>query len=190
MKAFARFLCVLSLTAFFSACGGGGGAAPPPPPPPPPAADQSLPGQWNGEAVTPGSPDVSTSFEFNATGPFSIGTSPFTATFSTGEAKTLGRTDLYSEGDFAWHVLSGTFATVTFETLPSTLTFDVRTEFAGTVSDIQILDENGALIMSVTPTNAFQQIVVNRAAGQTLIDSFVVTSTSGGDVVIDDFTFL
>jgi len=38
MKAFARFLFVLSLTAFFSACGGGGGAAsaPPPPPPPPP----------------------------------------------------------------------------------------------------------------------------------------------------------
>ncbi len=45
MEAFARILCVLSLTAFFSACGGGGGgvaptplggAAPPPPPPPPP----------------------------------------------------------------------------------------------------------------------------------------------------------
>ncbi len=35
MKAFARFLCVLSLTAFCVACGGGGGAAPPPPPPPP-----------------------------------------------------------------------------------------------------------------------------------------------------------
>ena len=40
MKAFARFLCVLSLTVFIVACGGGGssGAAvsPPPPPPPPP----------------------------------------------------------------------------------------------------------------------------------------------------------
>ena len=33
MKAFARFLCVLSLAAFCVACGGGGGAAPPPPPP-------------------------------------------------------------------------------------------------------------------------------------------------------------
>ncbi len=36
MKAFARFLCVLSLTAFCVACGGGGGGAAPPPPPPPP----------------------------------------------------------------------------------------------------------------------------------------------------------
>ncbi len=39
MKAIARFLCVLSLTAFCVACGGGGGGAapniPPPPPPPP-----------------------------------------------------------------------------------------------------------------------------------------------------------
>jgi len=81
-------------------------------------------------------------------------------------------------------------ATVTFETLPSTVTFFVRTEFAGTVSDIQILDENDDLIMSVTPTNVFQQVIVNRDPGQTLIGSIVVTSTSGGDVVIDDFIFV
>ncbi len=87
-------------------------------------------------------------------------------------------------------MLSGTSATVTFETLPSTVTFFVRTEFAGTVSDIQILDENDDLIMSVTPTNVFQQVIVNRDPGQTLIGSIVVTSTSGGDVVIDDFIFV
>ncbi len=45
MKAFARFLCVLSLTAFFSACGGGGGggggaAAGADDPPPPLQATQ------------------------------------------------------------------------------------------------------------------------------------------------------
>jgi len=42
MKAFARFFCVLSLTAFCVACGGSGGAAPPPPPPPPPPAPLSV----------------------------------------------------------------------------------------------------------------------------------------------------
>ncbi len=87
-------------------------------------------------------------------------------------------------------MLSGTSATVTFETLPSTVTFFVRTEFAGTVSDIQILDENDNFIMSVTPTNVFEQVIVNRDPGETLIGSVVVTSTSGGDVVIDDFVFL
>jgi hypothetical protein len=44
--------------------------------------------------------------------------------------------------------------------------------------------------MAVTPTDFFQQIVVNRDSGQTLIGSVVFTSTSGGDVVIDDFVFV
>ncbi len=159
------------LSAFIGACGGGGGGG--------------------GLAPTTQSTcNINTSFEFNATGPFCIGTSPFTATFSSGVTKSTGQMGLYQSGDFSWHVLSGTSATVTFETLPSTVTFFVRTEFAGTVSDIQILDENDDLIMSVTPTNVFQQVIVNRDPGQILIGSIVVTSTSGGDVVIDDFIFL
>jgi len=169
-----RTICLilgaLLLSAFIGACGGGGGAAPPPPP-----AQSSC--------------HLSTSFEFDATGPFCVGTSPLTATFSSGVAKSTGQGGLYSSGNFAWHVSSRTSATVTFETLPSTVTFFVRTESTSTVSDIQILDENGDLIMPVTPTIVFQQVVINRDPGQTLIDSIVVTSTSGGDVVIDDFTF-
>ncbi|MCH9004714.1 MAG: hypothetical protein IH838_05415 [Proteobacteria bacterium] len=161
----------LLLSAFIGACGGGGGgggAAPP----------------------TQSTCFLSTSFEFDATGPFCIGTSPFTATFSSGVSKSVGDRDLYSSGNFAWHVLSGTSATVTFETLPSMVSFFVRAENVGTVSDIQILDENGDLIMSVIPTDAFQQVVVNRNPGQTLIGTIVITSTSGGDVVIDDFIFV
>ncbi len=163
-------LCALLFSAFIGACGGGGGAASP------------LPAQSTCQ--------TSTSFEFNATGPFCIGTSPFTATFSSGITESTGEASLYSSGSFAWHVLSGTSATVTFETLASTVTFFVRAENAGTVSDIQILDENGDLIMEVIPTSVFQQVVVNRDPGQTLIGTIVVTSTSGGDVVIDDFVFL
>ncbi len=170
-----RTICLilgaLLLSAFMGACGGGGG------------------GGGGGTPPDPSACRTSTSFEFNATGPFCIGTSPFTATFSSGVSKSEGDPDLYSSGNFAWHVLSGTAATVTFETLPSTVTFFVRNEFAGTVSDIQVLDENNDLIMEVIPTSVFQQVVVNRDPGQTLIDSVVVTSTSGGDVVIDDFTW-
>ena len=167
-----RTICLilgaLLLSAVIGACGGGGGTPP----------------------LDPSACHTSTSFEFNATGPFCIGTSPFTATFSSGVSKSAGEPDLYSSGNFAWHVLSDTSATVTFETLPSMVTFFVRTENADTVSDIQILDENGDLIMSVIPTEFFQQVVVNRDPGQTLIGTIVVTSTSGGDVVIDDFTFV
>ena len=159
----------LLLSAFIGACGGGGAASPPP-------AQSSC--------------QTNTSFEFTATGPFCIGTSPFTATFSGGVSKSEGDPGRYSSGVFAWHVLTGTSALVTFETLPSTVTFFVRAENMLTVSDIQILDENGDLIMSMTPTNVFQQVVVSRDPGQTLIGSIVVTSTSGGDVVIDDFIFV
>jgi hypothetical protein len=166
-------LAAMLLSAFIAACGGGGGGG-------------------GGGGTPPGSSacHTSTSFEFNATGPFCIGTSPLTATFSNGVTQSVGQAGLYSSGNFSWHVLSGTSATVTFETLPSTVTFFVRTELAGVISDIQILDENGDLIMSVTPTNVFQQVIVNRDPGQTIIGSVVVRSTSGGDVVIDDFVFL
>jgi hypothetical protein len=139
--------------------------------------------------VTVAAADVFTSFETPATGGFSVGTSPYAADFSSGNAQTIGNLAFYISGTHSWHVPVGTAATVTFETLPSTLSFWVRTPNVGDVSDIQILDENGILIMPVTPTNIFQQIVVNRAPGQTLIGSVVVTSTSGGDVVIDDWTF-
>ncbi len=188
-----RTICLVLgalLLAFTGACGGGGGAPPPTVGPPPPAPVAQNPGGiWDGQSVTAAAADVFTSFEFNAAGPFtdSSWASPYIATFSAGTAETRGNADLYSTGDFAWHVPSS--AIVTFETLPSTLTFDVRTEFAGDVSDIDILDENGALIQNVVPTNAFQKISVIRGAGQTLIGSVEVTSTSGGDVIIDDLTF-
>ncbi len=196
MKTSTRLLSI-ALVAFatVTGCGGGGGdgggAVTPPPPPaaPPPAADQAPSGVWDGQAVTQGSPDVSTSFEFNDSGPFSVGTSPFTASFSNGNAESRGVPAFYINGFNAWHILTATAATVSFETLPRTLSFWVRTENAADVSDIQILDESAALIMAVVPTDAYQEIVVNRAAGQTSIGSMVVTSTSGGDVVIDDYTF-
>jgi hypothetical protein len=74
--------------------------------------------------------------------------------------------------------------------LPNTLTFDVRTEFAGDVSEITIRDENGAVILPVVaPMNNFQPISVVRGAGETSIGSVEVTSISGGDVIIDDLTF-
>ncbi|MEE8092982.1 MAG: hypothetical protein V3T47_01985, partial [Gammaproteobacteria bacterium] len=95
----------------------------------------------------------------------------------------------YISGDNAWHIVVGTFATVTFGILPKTLSFWVRTENSTDVSDIEFLDEVGALIMSVTPTNAYTQIFVSRTAAETSIGSMVVTSTSGGDVVIDDLAF-
>ena len=156
--------------------------------PPPPAA-QSPSGAWGGQSVLVAAADVFTSFEFTATGGFTTGTTPYTATYSNGNAETRGVPAFYITGLNAWHILIGTTATVTFETMPNTLSFWVRTENATDVSNIDILDENGTLILNVMPTNVYQMFSVVRNAGETLIGSMVVTSTSGGDVVIDDLTF-
>ena len=169
-----RTICLilgaLLLSAFIGACGGGGGGAAPP---------------------IQSTCFLSTSFEFDATGPFCIGTAPHIARFSSGVTKSVGQADLYSSGNFAWHVMVADPATVTFDTNPSTVTFFVRSENLGTVSDIQILDENSDLIMPVIiPTTMFVQVMISRDPGQTLIGSIIVTSTSGGDVVIDDFVWV
>ncbi|MDX1517311.1 MAG: hypothetical protein R3288_10750 [Woeseiaceae bacterium] len=134
-------------------------------------------------------PDVFTSFEFNASGGFDVGSAPYGANFSNGNAESRGIPQFYISGLNAWHILTGTSATVTFDTNPNALTFHVRTENAADVATVNILDDTGATIQTVVPTNAFQMISITRAAGQSLIGSVVVTSTSGGDVVIDDLTF-
>jgi len=184
-------IATLTLSGLISACGGssGGGVTSPPPQP----VTQNPGGLWFAQLVSTAAPDVFTSFEFNDSAGFTTGTAPYTATFSNGNAETRGIPGFYISGLNAWHILIGTSATVTFETLPSTLTFFVRMPLASDVGNIDIFDENGMLILNVVPTNAYQllnaPITVVRGAGQTLIGSVVVTSISGGDVVIDDWTF-
>ena len=152
MTTFTRF-SFITLVAFatLTGCGGGGGGGGGGVTTPP-VADQSPSGIWDGQGVTTANPDVTTSFEFKLNGPFTVGTAPFTATFPSGRAETRGNTAFYVDGNNAWHVLVGTPATVTFGTLPKTLSFWVRTESGAVASTINILDENAALIRSVTPT--------------------------------------
>ncbi len=188
-------IATLALSVLISACGGGGGGGlsppqSPPPPPPPPPVTQNPGGLWDAQLVSTAAPDVFTSFEFNDSAGFTTGSAPYTAAFSNGNAETRGVPSLYISGLNAWHILTATSATVTFETLPSTLSFWVRTESAIDVAEIQILDENSVQILpTITPTSTYQLITVNRNPGQALIGSVVVTSISGGDVVIDDWTF-
>ena len=160
---------------------------------PPPASPAGI---WDGPSVSEAAEDVFTSFEFSASGGFVDGRTPYRATYSSGDAQTVGNTALYHSGLFAWHILNGTVATVTFETLPNTLSFWVRTANANVVSNINIFDNNGLPIfvtddtgmpiLNVVPTSTYRLYSV---AGATLIGSMVVTNTSGGDVVMDDLTF-
>ena len=181
MKTFTRLAAIaLVPSVTLAACGGGGGgdrySGPTTPTTP----------LSNGDVVIddltfglPPSPVVFTSFEFSAIGGFSIGASPFTATFSDGNAETRGNQAFYISGLNAWHILDGTSSTVTFETPPSTLSFWVRTVNPADVSTVEIFDvtpTNPVLITTVTPTTIYTQITVTRMAGETLIGSMVVTN--------------
>ncbi len=175
MKTLTRFLAVALVSfATLTACGGGGGGGG--------GGAATPPVTGVGDIVIDDlmygpSPVVSTSFEFSMAAPFSIGPTGSTATFSNGQALTRGNTALYNTGNFAWHILNATSATVTFEMPPGTLEFFVLTENTTGIRTVEIFDDTGASILTVTPMNTFERVEVIRMAGQTLIGSMVVTNT-------------
>jgi len=132
---------------------------------------------------------VETSFEFNATGPFTIGTSPISATFSAGVAETRGVGALYRSGANAWHIFPDDPAVVTFETPASALSFWARTENNNVTGTIRVFDSNNVRILNQAVPNSYELIEITRSAGQALIARFEVTAAGGGDVVIDDLSF-
>jgi len=184
-------MVALLFVTLVAGCGGGGGGGGGTTTPP----AQSPSGAWGGPSVSVAAADVFTSFEFDATGGFTTGATPYTVNFSSGNAQTVGNFAFYKTGTHSWHILNGASATVTFETLPNTLTFHVIRENAAVMSEITIRDENGGVILPVVaPTDNFQMISIVRGAGETLIGSVEVTGVGGGnivggDVIIDDLTF-
>lgn len=148
----------------------------------------SAAGIWSGQAVTPDIADIFTSFEFDDSDGFILGSAPFTAAFQGGVTKSVGQGGLYDGGVFSWHVdtLGGS---IDFAIPGDSLVFSMRTVTAGNIATIEVLDEFGTQILSsVVPDNNFGQINVNRNPGQPLIGSVVITVTTG-EIVIDNFTF-
>ncbi len=162
--------------ATLTGCGGGGGGGGGAAAPPPAVGVGDIVIDLFTFTFSPTN-SVSTSFELAMTAPFSIGTPPFTADFSSGQALTRGNADLYSEGDFAWHIFNATLATVTFGTPLITLDFFVLTENTTGIRTVEIFDVTGASILTVTPMNAFERVTVTPMAGQALIGRMVVTNT-------------
>jgi len=121
---------------------------------------------------------VETSFEFNATGPFTIGTSPISATFSAGVAESRGVNALYHSGRNAWHIFPN--AVVSFETPASALSFWARTENNNVTGTLRVFDSNNVRILNRAVPNSYQLIEITRSAGQALIARFEVTAAGGG----------
>lgn len=131
---------------------------------------------------------VSTSFENLATGTITIGTTPFTATFTGGNAQTVGNAAFYHTGAFSWHVSAATTATVTLETAASDVDLWVR-DTPGGAGEVRAIDTDGTTIATLTISNVFQNFIVARNPGETLIASIEYQNTGSADIVMDDFSF-
>jgi len=112
---------------------------------------------------------------------------PFTATFQGGVAETRGNGALYVSGEFSWHIDTAG-GSVAFATPGDRLLFSTRSVSAADNATIRVLDENGAEISSTAVTNTFQQISINRGAGESLIGAIEI-AVGSGEIVIDAFTF-
>lgn len=131
---------------------------------------------------------VSTSFEGLGSGTISIGTSPFTATFTGGNARTVGNLNFYHTGSWSWHVAAGITATIAFETAASDVDLWVR-DTPGGSGEVRAIDTAGVTVVTLVVSGSFQHLVVTRMPAETLIATIEYQNTGTADIVMDDFTF-
>ena len=133
---------------------------------------------------------VSTSFENDPSGDFTIGTAPITATFANGEAMTVGNAALYHSGTHSWHISASTTGVVTFETDASVVDLWFRNANSAGPSEVRVIDVGGNVLSTTVGSQSFQNVVVNRNPGESLIASIEVENMgNSGDVVVDDVSF-
>lgn len=133
---------------------------------------------------------VSTSFETEPAGDFTLGISPITATFQNGNAQSVGNPALYVSGSHSWHVPPNTTAIVTFETPASEVSFFFRNAPGAGPSEARLIDVDGSVISTSAGTQNFINVTITRDDGETPIDRVEVRNMgNSGDVVVDNFTF-
>ena len=131
-----------------------------------------------------------TSFETEPPGDFSIGVSPITATFTGGNAQTVGDFSLYRTGTHSWHVGRNITAVISFETPANDIELFFRDIPGGGPSEVRVIDVNEAVLLTVSGSQQFQRVAVeNIPDGQPLIDRIEVQNSGFVDLVVDDFRF-
>jgi len=134
--------------------------------------------------------DVSTSFEeFNNQSTVVIGTSPFTATFTGGNAKTIGNGTLYHTGSHSWHISPNATGTISLETNARAIDFWFRDAPGAASSEVRIIDENDTVLLTANGSQSFTMVNLSRTGGESLIARVEVESSGGADTVVDDFSF-
>jgi glucose/arabinose dehydrogenase len=110
--------------------------------------------------------DIVTGFEFNDTsGEFVLGVSPRAATFTSGEAKSVGVLSLYHGGLSSWMIDAGGTGTVDFETPAAALVFFFRDQASDVDSVLTATDSAGQILATFAGTeNAWTRVDLSGAA--------------------------
>jgi|CXWL01.1.fsa_nt_gi hypothetical protein len=149
--------------------------------------------------------EITTSFEFNNTsGSFALTDTGFSATFSGGEAKSVGIFSLYHSGANAWMISPGATGNIDFNPPAQELTAFFRIQSGNNSSILELLDGDGQILGSFPGTSAnwteihasaaslgkpVAKIILRNqsASGYAVLDDLhVIASESSSDVRLDD----
>ena len=128
--------------------------------------------------------ELFTSFEFTNLGSFTLGNPPLSATFSGGEAKSIGVPGLYHSGLFSWMVAAGGAGFVSFGQTLQGVDFWYRDQSSSVQSQVLVCDPSFNVLASFNGSTAWTHVQVSGPIAQ--IDVLNLSATSG-HAVIDDF---
>jgi len=140
--------------------------------------------------LSSGTPDTSSSFEFNdSSGEFTLGSAPHQVTCVGGFTAVIGVPALYFTGNHAWMFPPSSTGLATFDTPAKEIEFQVRTQNAGTSAVVTVFGTDGSVLGVFNPVNTgWTQVLIASTVPQ--ISHFTLQHTGGtGIVAIDDFSY-
>ena len=137
-------------------------------------------------AMSSGTPDTSTSFEFSDFDPaFTVGTAPYQLTFAGGFADSIGDFSIYHTGFFAWMIQPGGTGLATFDTPAKEIQFFARTQNAATTGVVTVFGTDGSVLGTFNPdSTGWTQVTIPSAVPQ--VSHFTVQHTGGAGLIAID----
>lgn len=135
--------------------------------------------------------EIETSFEFNNTsGSFTLTDDAASATFSGGEAKSVGNFSLYHSGLNAWMIPSGSTGNIDFIPPAQELKVFYRTESGNDASVLELLDSDGQVLASFAGTSSnWTEVNVDMTTMSKPVTRVVLRNEMGqGYAVLDDLS--
>ncbi len=142
-----------------------------------------------GATLTLQAAEITTSFELNNTsGSFTLTDTGFSATFSGGEAKSVGIFSLYHSGANAWMISPGATGNIDFNPPAQELTVFFRTQSGNNSSTLELLGSDGQILGSFPGTSSnWTEINASTASlGKPVAKIILRNQSASGYAVLDD----